>query len=627
MDLGWRVAGLARGPQGARARDLWLPGEVAGLAGDVDGIALANAAMRAERLGVGADTVLVLDSRATTDQVITAAARQTGLAIDPLDDSFDEPRSHEDLQSILRTGVLRRADGSITLAAEGLDLRRLVAEAGSSQGMRDRMRLTTPQRLAAFLRKHHFRRLGEHAAFHLRRRHPTRSAATLGMSRFVLASIAVLLAAAPFGALLLPAPLALMGIIAVCLPLLGWNALRIVACFDEPQPPPATASGDGFLPTYTLMVPLYREAAVVPKLVASLRRLNYPAEKLQILMVVERDDVETQAAIARHAAARPFEMFVAPALGPRTKPKALNAALAFARGRLVAIYDAEDEPDPMQLRYAQALLERPRGRIGCVQAGLAIDNVADSWITRQFAAEYAGQFDLLLPLLARLRLPVPLGGTSNHFRRDVLESVGAWDPYNVTEDADLGIRLARAGWRTAVIASQTDEEAPIGIGVWLRQRTRWNKGWYQTLLVHCRRPRTLWGRLGALGTMTLVLLLGGSLLSALIHPFFLIALLADLAIGGDPDPSPAAILGNALCATTMIAGYVSAGLFGVAGMRRRGLTGAWRMLPLIPVYWLLLSLAAWRAMLQLLRDPFRWEKTEHGLARSSRGRRSARDSA
>ena len=96
-----------------------------------------------------------------------------------------------------------------------------------------------------------------------------------------------------------------------------------------------------------------------------------------------------------------------------------------------------------------------------MQARLAIDNASDGWLSRHFAAEYAGQFDVFLPALAKLRLPLPLGGTSNHFRADVLRKVGGWDPFNVTEDADLGMRLARFGYRTGVIGSTTWEEAPV----------------------------------------------------------------------------------------------------------------------------------------------------------------------
>jgi cellulose synthase/poly-beta-1,6-N-acetylglucosamine synthase-like glycosyltransferase len=209
----------------------------------------------------------------------------------------------------------------------------------------------------------------------------------------------------------------------------------------------------------------------------ALRRLEYPIEKLDIKLVVEADDRQTHEAIARLRLGASFEVVIAPRSGPRTKPKALNAALPFARGSFIAIYDAEDRPEPGQLRGALEAFAAGDERLACVQARLTIDNTADSWLARLFTAEYAGLFDVFLPGLAAWRLPLPLGGSSNHFRASVLRAVGAWDPFNVTEDADLGIRLARFGYRTTVIRSTTYEEAPARFRPWIRQRTRWFKGW------------------------------------------------------------------------------------------------------------------------------------------------------
>jgi cellulose synthase/poly-beta-1,6-N-acetylglucosamine synthase-like glycosyltransferase len=206
---------------------------------------------------------------------------------------------------------------------------------------------------------------------------------------------------------------------------------------------------------------------------------DYPREKLDIKIVIEEDDTDTADALASCRLAIPFEVIVAPPGGPRTKPKALNAALQFARGSFTVVFDAEDRPEADQLRKALAAFDADPQMV-CVQARLTIDNVADSWLSRMFTAEYAGQFDVLLPGMAALRLPLPLGGSSNHFITEVLREAGAWDPFNVTEDADLGIRLGRLGHRCGVIASTTDEEAPAQFSPWLRQRTRWIKGWIRT---------------------------------------------------------------------------------------------------------------------------------------------------
>jgi cellulose synthase/poly-beta-1,6-N-acetylglucosamine synthase-like glycosyltransferase len=275
------------------------------------------------------------------------------------------------------------------------------------------------------------------------------------------------------------------------------------------------------LPSYSVLVPLFREVAVLPDLVDALGRIDHPPAKLDCMLVLEASDRATITA-ARAIALPPFmRIVVVPDCAPRTKPKALNYALQLARGELVAVYDAEDVPDPGQLRAAVQAFAAGGQRVVCVQAELAIHNASDSWITRQFALEYAALFRGLLPALARLRLPIPLGGTSNHFRRSFLDASGGWDPHNVTEDADLGIRIARRGGLVATIRSVTWEEAPSRLQPWIRQRTRWLKGWLQTYLVHMRNAAKL-RELGLVSFLAFQALMGGILLSCLLHPLFYI---------------------------------------------------------------------------------------------------------
>jgi cellulose synthase/poly-beta-1,6-N-acetylglucosamine synthase-like glycosyltransferase len=401
---------------------------------------------------------------------------------------------------------------------------------------------------------------------------------------------------------------------------LAWLGLRLFGSFVAPAPARRAAMSERELPAYTVIVALYRETESANALVAALRKLDYPPEKLDIKLVIEPDDLETGIALSQLDLGPSFELIVAPPAGPRTKPKALNVALPFARGTFTAIYDAEDQPEPDQLRRALDVFVSRGDELACVQARLTIDNTRDNWLSRIFTAEYAAQFDLFLPGLAALGLPLPLGGTSNHFRTAVLREVGAWDPYNVTEDADLGIRLARFGYRTAVIASTTYEEAPARLRSWLRQRTRWFKGWMQTWAVHMRSPRALLAELGPAGFAAVQLVAGGNVLAALIHPIFLGTLVYALAAGG-PIFGTGGTLATALAwlsATTLAAGYLSSIALGMLGLARRGqLSAAWA-LALVPIHWMLLWLAAWRALYQLVRDPHRWEKTEHGLARTSR---------
>lgn len=238
-----------------------------------------------------------------------------------------------------------------------------------------------------------------------------------------------------------------------------------------PKPSPAD------LPIYSVLVALYKEADVVGELVAALRRLDWPVSKLDIKFVCEADDAATIAAI--HAAWPPAYMQVVavPDFGPRTKPKALNYALQTCRGEFVVLYDAEDKPHPGQLLEAWRHFQTCDPSVACLQAPLDVTNAGHSWIARMFAFEYAALFRGVLPWLSRHRLLLPLGGTSNHFRRSALEEVGRWDPFNVTEDADLGARLLRFGYRAETILLPTAEDGPETARIWVPQRTRWFKGW------------------------------------------------------------------------------------------------------------------------------------------------------
>jgi glycosyltransferase XagB len=336
-----------------------------------------------------------------------------------------------------------------------------------------------------------------------------------------------------------------------------------------------------------------------------------------VKFVVEADDDETIDALARLELGPPFAIIIAPPFGPRTKPKALNVALPFAQGSFTVVYDAEDVPERDQLRRALDVFMAADEHLACVQASLTIDNTNDSWLARMFTADYAGQFDAFLPGLAALHLPFPLGGSSNHFRTEALRRVGGWDPYNVTEDADLGIRLHRFGYRSGVLKSATYEEAPARFGPWLKQRTRWYKGWMQTWLVHMRRPGRLIWDLKPGGALAFQLFLACNVLAALIHPVFIGGLCYSL-ISAPPREAVELLQAAPVFAAAFLCGYISTIALDVIGLSRRGLLGHAWVLVLTPLYWLLLSLAAWRALFQLLYDPQRWEKTDHGLARTSR---------
>ncbi|QXJ20287.1 glycosyltransferase [Actinomadura graeca] len=375
---------------------------------------------------------------------------------------------------------------------------------------------------------------------------------------------------------------------------------------------------DGELPVYTVLVPLYREANVLPELLDRLGRLDYPADRLQILLLIEDDDEETRAALP--GLGPPFEVVRIPPSLPRTKPKACNVGLARARGEFVVIYDAEDRPDPDQLRKAVRAFRSQPDRVVCVQAELQYWNPWTNWLTRCFAAEYATTFGLWLRGLDRLRLAIPLGGTSNHFRGDALAALGGWDPYNVTEDADLGIRIARRGWEVRMMASVTEEEANSRLGNWIRQRSRWIKGYLQTWLVHTRHPVLLWRQLGTRRTLAFHLTMGFPALTTLVNPFFWTLTLVYLCTGTrhiQPMFAPLTLYGGV---TTMIVGNLLMIYCAMAGCMERGLFPAVRTMVTVPLYWGLMSVAAYKALYQLARPSRRhfWELTDHGLVGQDR---------
>jgi len=397
------------------------------------------------------------------------------------------------------------------------------------------------------------------------------------------------------------------------------------------------------LPTYTILVPLYREAVVVPHLARALASLDYPRHLLDIKLVLEADDAETIAAVERwcreSGTASPasearggggaggsacrragasrsaqskaakggggnFEIVRVPPCKPRTKPKAANYALQFARGEYLVIYDAEDRPEPDQLLKAVAAFRAGPRQLACVQARLNFYNADHNWLTRMFALDYALWFDMLLPGLDRLGVPMPLGGTSNHFRTQVLRDIGGWDSFNVTEDADIGIRLSQLGYRVSMIDSTTFEEAPVTLRAWLGQRSRWLKGYMQTWLVHMRDPLRLLKQAGLRGFLAFQLFLGGGIVFALVNPLLWVFFLGTLLLGGGAGWTPGlGLLANNLVLTLLA--MLSPLRSGRGDLSPYGLT--------VIFYWALVSVAGYWAFKQLFTRPHHWEKTAHGI--------------
>jgi len=369
------------------------------------------------------------------------------------------------------------------------------------------------------------------------------------------------------------------------------------------------------LPVFTVLVPMFHEAKMLPSIARALRELDYPLGKLDIKIVLEANDRDTIEAARSHGLEGVFDIIVVPPSNPQTKPKACNFALRFARGEYLVIYDAEDRPEPDQLRKVVATFRRAPPNTACLQCRLNYYNAGENWLTRMFTLDYALWFDQMLPGLERLRMPIPLGGTSNHFKTAVLRELHGWDPFNVTEDADLGMRLGQKGYRVSVVDSTTFEEACCCTGQWIRQRSRWMKGYMQTLLVHTRRPLHLMRGAGPLGFLGFIFFIGGTVLAGLVNPIFwaiyLVWLIAA-ATGFDPV-FPQFLLFISLF--NLLAGNGAFTYLSMLAPIRRG----W--LDLIPYsltvfgYWVLISIAAYKGLWQLIYDPFYWEKTQHGVSR------------
>jgi cellulose synthase/poly-beta-1,6-N-acetylglucosamine synthase-like glycosyltransferase len=386
---------------------------------------------------------------------------------------------------------------------------------------------------------------------------------------------------------------------------------------DEAIAIEARALRDDDLPVFTVLVPMFREAGMLPRIAQALRDLDYPLGKLDIKIVLEAGDSDTIETARGLGLEGVFEIIVVPLSQPQTKPKACNFALRFARGEYLVIYDAEDRPEPDQLRKVVATFRRSPPNTACLQCRLNYYNVNENWLTRMFTLDYTLWFDQVLPGLERLGMPIPLGGTSNHFRVDVLRELHAWDPFNVTEDADLGIRIGQKGYRVGVVDSTTYEEASCRVGQWVRQRSRWMKGYMQTLLVHVRRPLQLIRRTGVLGFLGFVFFIGGTVFAGLFNPifwlFYAIWLLASAAKFDVLFPQALLFL----CLFNLLAGNGAFTYLIMLGPIRRG----W--LNLIPFsftlfgYWILISVAAYKALFQLMSNPFFWEKTPHGLSRQA----------
>jgi cellulose synthase/poly-beta-1,6-N-acetylglucosamine synthase-like glycosyltransferase len=387
---------------------------------------------------------------------------------------------------------------------------------------------------------------------------------------------------------------------------LAW-IMALIHNAAKPDPAPRLRR----FPLVTVLVPLFHEKEIAEALVARLGRIAYPKASLDVALVLEAEDHMTRAALGRAALPPWMRVIEVPPGTVQTKPRALNYALRFCKGEIIGIYDAEDAPAPDQISKVVAAFQRYPKRVACVQAILDFYNSKANWLSRCFAIEYATWFRVMLPGFYRLGFPVPLGGTSVFFRRSALMSVRGWDAHNVTEDADLGIRLARYGYETRLIRSVTREEANNRAWPWIKQRSRWLKGYMITYFVHMRRPLSLWQDLGPGGFIGVQVIFLAALLQFTLAPSLWLFWAHAL---GLPLPSSLTPAADALSLLTTLF-LASEAVSILVGLTAVSLSPHSRLLPWVPtmsLYFPMATLAAYKAAYELIAKPFYWDKTMHG---------------
>jgi hypothetical protein len=576
---------------------------------------LRRATETAKRCGVDADAALLGEGLVSEERFYQALAMRLRAPYYFGEWAIDDK---SDVEAAIWNGfaLLKANDLGLraVVAPRGAALRFLL-EADAAERRQPPIAICSRQRLSALIRARSGAEVARSAAFVLEESDPSLTArAGLSLPQIVfaatLAGLAVGLRVAAPDLLRSLTTMALWLVFAAAISL-RWS---VVAASREP--PVCEPLRDDELPVYTVIVALYEESGVVSALIRALDALDYPRAKLDIKLVVERRDAETLTAIASLRLPSRYDVIVAPPGAPSTKPRALNVALGAARGDLIVIFDAEDEPDSDQLRLAAARFASDP-EVDVLQARLTIHNSADDWLSALFAVEYAVLFDFVNPGLAALDLPIALGGTSNHFRTRTLRRVGGWDAWNVTEDADLGLRLARFGARVGALASDTSEEAPNDLNNWFRQRVRWQKGWLQTLIVHSRHPVRFARELGGRRALAAGALIAGTVLGGLFGPLLLVDALARACRGGLAAGGTLSDVEDVVTYILTLSGVQAMIIPALVAMRRRELKGAARAMALMPIYYALVCLASWAALLDLAVRPFYWAKTAHGRVRAA----------
>lgn len=358
------------------------------------------------------------------------------------------------------------------------------------------------------------------------------------------------------------------------------------------------------LPYISLLIPLYREADIMAQMQQSLAHINYPANRLEALILVEPDDLETQSAFHTIDWADFVRLIVLPDGTPRTKPRALNCGLSCASGEIIGVLDAEDVVHPDQLLDAATQFSYHDDSLGAVQAPLVIRPQSARLMHHLFALEYLIQFHFILPALIFLRMPIPLSGTSNYFRRAALIKTLGWDSYNLTEDADLGLRLYRNGYHIRLLTRPTYECAPDTWRDWFFQRTRWFTGHLQTLLVHARCPRAIIKDIGTLRVIAIFGILVSRLLYGPTHSALLIFALSD------PHMMSTSLI-HSFSGQIAILIYLAMTICVVLTTRVEHILALITIIPALALYWMLHIFPLGLAVVHILKRNHVWYKTPH----------------
>jgi len=388
------------------------------------------------------------------------------------------------------------------------------------------------------------------------------------------------------------------------------------------------------LPIYTILVPVYHESKVLPQVMKNIYGMDYPKEKLDVKILLEEKDTETLnearelglfggpfktvssiPASSYREFLKVFEPIIVPEADIITKPRACNYGLLRAKGEYCVIYDAEDNPDTDQLKKAAIVFHNSDQDLSCLQSRLNFYNTQENLLSRWFSIEYSYWYDYYLEGLDRVGAPIPLGGTSNHFRTKQLQDIGSWDPYNVTEDADLGIRISRKNLKTQMMDCYTYEEAPIKIWSWIRQRSRWYKGHLQTYLVHMRNPKKLLVDMGLKRFLLFQLTFGGGIFMPIINPILWMITLTSIAFPGAFHYISFFPI-QQICTFNLVVGNLAYILFYLMACLKKKIHSLIPLSITMPIYWMLISIGAWRGLVQLITKPFYWEKTEHGISKA-----------